>query len=734
MGKTIICAVGLIIGIAPLHGQIYVNQNATGLNDGTTWTDAYVNLQTALGSAGPGSEVWVAMGIYTPGTATTDTFTLPDAVRVLGGFNGTETLESQRNPTINITTLSGELGASGVADNIEVIVTAFAIGVNAELNGFTVVSAAKNGIRVLAASPELNNLRVLDCGQEQDSGLGFIFGGGINIDFSGGAAVRITDCDFSRNSASAGAAIYMDNGAVAEFLRCSFTENAALLANAGGGGAGYIRNQSDAIFKVCTFKDNLAQDAPGGAIALDTEPSIRISHSVFTGNHTSSEDGFGGGHGGAIAGDAGTDAIIQIHDCIFSNNEADSPSGPSSNFGRGGAIWLIKTRNVEVANCLFFDNTADSIGGAIFSFANQETYTNCTIAHCNAPQAGGAHVDNVSGTGAFSTWRNVIIWNCTHNGANDESKSFEIAPAAASVVLDYCCIDDGAPLDGTVAYGFPTVIDVDPLFANETERAFQLRINSPCIDAANTPPIPVDSLDADLDNVFTEKSPDQQFLRRVFDDPVVPNVNGIPNSGGIPEECGISDMGAFERQTHCESGVQGDYDANGLANGLDIQPFVHCYISGSLGTLPCSCSDINMDGFYTFQDVTCLIDILLMRGWCEVQTNCDIPGGGEGGEGGGEGEGRQMMMQSPGGADSTGEAAAGLGKKTETDATATTPVNEASPPVEVEDPAFNARWNAFVEWLEANWIDQYPEMTEEAWNEMATQKMIEIVYEGVSPW
>lgn len=87
----------------------------------------------------------------------------------------------------------------------------------------------------------------------------------------------------------------------------------------------------------------------------------------------------------------------------------------------------------------------------------------------------------------------------------------------------------------------------------------------------------------------------------------------MANTDPYQFECGYVDIGAFERQTHCTSGVQGDYDDNGLVNGLDIQPFVLCYLHGNIATQPCACSDINMDGAYAFDDVTCLIDILLMR-------------------------------------------------------------------------------------------------------------------------
>lgn len=94
-----------------------------------------------------------------------------------------------------------------------------------------------------------------------------------------------------------------------------------------------------------------------------------------------------------------------------------------------------------------------------------------------------------------------------------------------------------------------------------------------------------------------------------------------------------------------------------------------------------------------------------------------------------------MMMQSPGGNDDAAKAASGLGQKTDTEAATagTTAEPSAPPPEEVEDPAFNARWNAYVVWLEAHWIDQYPEMTEEEWNAWTLSVMIDMVYEGVAP-
>jgi len=48
---------------------IYVDADATGANNGTSWEDAYTALQPALGDAEDGDDIWVAAGCWRKGAS-----------------------------------------------------------------------------------------------------------------------------------------------------------------------------------------------------------------------------------------------------------------------------------------------------------------------------------------------------------------------------------------------------------------------------------------------------------------------------------------------------------------------------------------------------------------------------------------------------------------------------------------------------------------------------------------
>lgn len=106
------------------YGQTtyYVNKTATGSNNGTSWANAYTNLQSAMDVASAGDAIWIAAGTYLPTDAPDGSNTNPrdrafhlnKNLKIYGGFDGTETMLSERDWDANSTTLSGEFSGNDV--------------------------------------------------------------------------------------------------------------------------------------------------------------------------------------------------------------------------------------------------------------------------------------------------------------------------------------------------------------------------------------------------------------------------------------------------------------------------------------------------------------------------------------------------------------------------------------------------------------------------------------------
>ena len=90
---------------------IYVDANATGANDGTSWTNAYTSLDDAnIPTLGSGSKIFVKSGTY---KLTSGEISINSEIEIYGGFNGTETSETDRDLSIvntsNATIISGDI-------------------------------------------------------------------------------------------------------------------------------------------------------------------------------------------------------------------------------------------------------------------------------------------------------------------------------------------------------------------------------------------------------------------------------------------------------------------------------------------------------------------------------------------------------------------------------------------------------------------------------------------------
>ncbi|MCP4167229.1 MAG: hypothetical protein GY759_15270, partial [Chloroflexi bacterium] len=111
----------------------YVDAGKTdGAKDGSSWTDAFTSLQSALDIAQAGDQIWVAQGVYTPSQRSSEedprsaTFKLVDGVALYGGFAGTPGQEgdlSLRDWQAYATILSGDIDGNDLVDERGVLTT-----------------------------------------------------------------------------------------------------------------------------------------------------------------------------------------------------------------------------------------------------------------------------------------------------------------------------------------------------------------------------------------------------------------------------------------------------------------------------------------------------------------------------------------------------------------------------------------------------------------------------------
>ena len=98
---------------------VFVKADAQGTNDGSSWENAYLDLQDGLdhaeASGGAVNEIWTAAGTYRPSKRTdpddprSATFQLLNGLGIYGGFAGWENDRDQRDGSAGSTVLSGDL-------------------------------------------------------------------------------------------------------------------------------------------------------------------------------------------------------------------------------------------------------------------------------------------------------------------------------------------------------------------------------------------------------------------------------------------------------------------------------------------------------------------------------------------------------------------------------------------------------------------------------------------------
>jgi len=130
---------------------LYVDQNATGANDGSSWADAYTDAREAFVNTTENAEIWIAQGTYIRNATDRNSVFgwTKDSIRVYGGFVGNETERNQRDWNANPTIFSGDMGISG--DSTDNAYTVF-VGPLGDLN-----YALIDGIKITGGNADVDS-------------------------------------------------------------------------------------------------------------------------------------------------------------------------------------------------------------------------------------------------------------------------------------------------------------------------------------------------------------------------------------------------------------------------------------------------------------------------------------------------------------------------------------------------------------------------------------------------
>jgi len=310
---------------------IYVDDDANGLNDGSSWQNAYKFLQDALMMARDGDELRVAQGVYKPdqfalsdrpNLGRAETFQLKNGVTLKGGYAGFGQPDPNlRNIELYKTILSGDLAGNDIEvndpcdllteptrfENSYNVVTGYqtdTMNITTDvLDGFTIAGGNANG-------PSYPH----NCG------------GGMLC--KSDSTVR--NCMLTGNWASYGGGMYCGPSwcCVTEptLVNCIFERNSACY------GGGMAVGDSDPRMINCTIRGNSASEDGGGILFYN-------------------------------------DNFTTMVNCLINDNSAGQD---------GGGMYCIFSFNWIVTNCTISNNSAGNLGGGMFKgYDTYMTLTNC---------------------------------------------------------------------------------------------------------------------------------------------------------------------------------------------------------------------------------------------------------------------------------------------------------------------------------------------------------------------
>lgn len=450
--------------------RFYVNAAATGKNTGKTWADAFTSLNRAL-SAGAATggvkEIWVARGTYTPagpGGDRTASFRLISGAVMYGGFAGTETSLSQRNPAVNVTILSGDLNGNdaqaakttATSDNSYHVVDASGVAAGTLLDGFTVSggvaagsgeAANGGGLYINAGRPTLRNLKIT--GNQTGDGPDTVTlsnagaGVGAGIYCTTGSQVKLILCTISGNRTG--------HGGRSNTVSAS---NPVFNYGNGGNGGGIFSRGSALTLTTCTVAGNVTgyggtvlgaitagHGGHGAGIYGEAGSSFAVSDSTISGNVTGTGvnadqgDTYAGGNGGNGAGFYATGSAASFINTQITNNVTGAGAcglfGGAGGSGAGiyfaqGTSPLTLTRSAVSKNTTGLGGGSRGLtgpggdGGGIVVARSKAALTGCQV---NANRTGNSGSDlsqamgssGGQGGGIFATSSTLNLTQCNVN-------------------------------------------------------------------------------------------------------------------------------------------------------------------------------------------------------------------------------------------------------------------------------------------------------------------------------
>ena len=372
----------------------YVTPNGAGNKDGSSWVNAYSDVQTAIDAAenANGGEVWIAAGTYKHGSS----LTMKNNVAIYGGFAGTEHTKDERISGKNETCLDGENSYRVIYNNYT---ESNPLTNSAKLDSITIQNGkiegngevGGGGMHNNYASPEIKNCIIRDNSSIAEYGGNgdFACGGGI---YNSAGNPLIANCLFERNRAysydhlisSGGGGIYNTAKGNPSLINCIFNENGSGGNNGGGmlnasgnptlenctfyensanySGGGFFNESGTPILKNCTFNKNYAHYSGGGLFNGDYNPTL-INCTFYQNSSTT---------GGGIANGKGSPSLIN---CTFYNNHASNCFEYVEPSGNG--VW--NAGSLRMINCIFWSNDESEQKEIFCDDSANPTIENCII-------------------------------------------------------------------------------------------------------------------------------------------------------------------------------------------------------------------------------------------------------------------------------------------------------------------------------------------------------------------